>query len=667
MIYQAQGIDQRYRMIPISLLAVLVELGIVILVALSVTTAYLNPTPDRRLTGGEAEWLTNSAYLTSMNLQTEGYIPQWQPWLNFGEPVIENPFSFVLNPFSTLPSWWLGGVIGIKVSVVLAAIIAGIGGWFLGRILNLGTVGRVLLGVLCVGKGNMMAMFATGYFQLAITQAYFPWIIGGTIAILRLRHRRWPLVLTAIAFTFMFWAGNIWYSLPLLMMMSFLSLAHVVHLKHAEGEKLFSVSFDGVLIWRMIVCGVLIGGLSAATLIPLWIHRDHIGDHPNETEAGTVADMGRVLRQFVDGDIGVYNQHQEPGQIQFYYSFIAPLWFVILYFCILPPIPPLYKPKIPQSWRIWSVALLVAFICTIWGAGGNPVFVFLYTFFPLLAQWRFVGRALAVASFALAILIAVRIDGLWQAFVVDSELWKRVIDPGKLPTTIPRGIIAIGIIITCAAAASEVNRQWTVFTGTESISTIDDVCITWLRDHNPDKQLSVYVPGYVAIDTYIRNRVRLFNVASDFRMIPDAPTLYQGDLTRSLPEYGMGWDKNLRSYFAENNYKPVLDSPKPVDDFNCLFQKTDVFSYAYSIPAAVLAPFHQPGYELIPGVTTPITSLDRRLDRIALLVDSSPYDSLVVTVQEAAYPGWGVLVDGAPAKIESVGGQIGVVLPPGNA
>jgi hypothetical protein len=35
-------------------------------------------------------------------------------------------------------------------------------------------------------------------------------------------------------------------------------------------------------------------------------------------------------------------------------------------------------------------------------------------------------------------------------------------------------------------------------------------------------------------------------------------------------------------------------------------------------------------------------------------------------VQESAYPGWRVEVDGQAAHLESVGGQIGVVLPAGD-
>jgi hypothetical protein len=65
-------------------------------------------------------------------------------------------------------------------------------------------------------------------------------------------------------------------------------------------------------------------------------------------------------------------------------------------------------------------------------------------------------------------------------------------------------------------------------------------------------------------------------------------------------------------------------------------------------------------------LTTPITNFVQYPDQIGLAVDASPNESLVVTVQEVAYPGWMVEVDGEPARLESVGGLLGVVLPAGS-
>jgi hypothetical protein len=59
-----------------------------------------------------------------------------------------------------------------------------------------------------------------------------------------------------------------------------------------------------------------------------------------------------------------------------------------------------------------------------------------------------------------------------------------------------------------------------------------------------------------------------------------------------------------------------------------------------------------------------VTSLERLYDRVGVIVPGGATAETVLVVQETAYPGWSVYVDGQPAKLESVGQLIGVVLPP---
>ncbi len=143
------------------------EALLVIFLAAAIPQPFLTPDSDTQLFGREAEWLTSSAHLAANTLRERGYIPLWQPYLEFGEPLIDGPFAFVLNPITAGPSLVYGGVRGIKLGVVLTAVTAGLGGWVLGRVLGLSAVGRLLLAFLMVGKGNMHAMIGAGYYQRA--------------------------------------------------------------------------------------------------------------------------------------------------------------------------------------------------------------------------------------------------------------------------------------------------------------------------------------------------------------------------------------------------------------------------------------------------------------------------------------------------------------------
>ena len=127
---------------------IILELAIVVLAALLATSYFLRFDPYQRIIGAEYEYLTSSSFTIAQAWREHGYIPLWQPYFWTGEPLIEWGFSTVLNPFSTIPSLMFGAQYGLQISLVIHVIIGGIGGWILARVLGLGTLGRVVLGVL---------------------------------------------------------------------------------------------------------------------------------------------------------------------------------------------------------------------------------------------------------------------------------------------------------------------------------------------------------------------------------------------------------------------------------------------------------------------------------------------------------------------------------------
>lgn len=622
-----------------------------------------------RLAGTEAEFLTSSVYFASASLREYGYIPKWQPWLESGEPLIHSPFAFVVNPFSAGPGLLLGGVQGILVSVVIYAILAGVGGWFLGWVLGCGSLARVLLALLMLGKGNMHAMIGSGFFQLGTSQAYFPWLMAGTLAIFWLPDKRWPVVLTALAFALMFLAGNIWYTLPMLVCVALLALYYGVLAK-----------LDIAALRRLTAAGVLAVGLSAVTLLPIWLERDHI-EHPNTPAAGFVTPRNQIIPLYFDSDINRRIQiFMNPSNSNegfdapvsavalTYYSYVLPLWFAALIFVVVPPIPYLlHRPGRAGRRGMWLVGGIVIVLCTLWGAGGHPLFIWLYWNVPLLGEWGYVGRALAVASFWIAVLVILRVDGLWRA------LSPQLLLPFFLNKVVPvrraakirvsiRFLFVAALIAACAAAAYDVNRLWGRFPITHLPSYRDSVCVTWLRIHNPDRQLAVWRGGYDTIFTYLDNRVRKFNVEVAYTPLPLPSTI--GDLAplrfTSLPEYAIPWQGNERAWLVSQGYTPVPGS-QLLNRQYCLWRKADALPYAYTVPVDVITALG--GEPLNTRHVAPVTALERRPDEIALIGQANARTSVVLTVQELAYPGWQVELDGRPAALEVFGGQIAVRLP----
>ena len=356
------------RLPPITLLAVIVEFFIIIFFSLNAASNFLGNDPNLRLPGYEGEYLTSSATFAFSSMKTYGYIPLWQPYLAHGEPLIDNPFSLVMNPVSVIPTLLYGSNIGIRYSIVLTAILAGLGGWALGRMLGFGSLARVLLGLLLMGKGNMIAMIAIGEFQLGGSQAYIPWVMAGIIGVLRLPHQRLSIVLTALMFTLMFWAGNVYFLLPTLMSVVGLVLTHTIEVTREDGQSKFTI--NPVIFRRVVLAGLLTIGLSAITLLPIFLQQKYVGGHPPENGAGIYADLPAVISMFFSDSNAPYELGLVQGGREFYQSFVIPFWFALLAFIVFPILSFIVeRPSKSQAWKVASVGLVMIVFCTLWGAG----------------------------------------------------------------------------------------------------------------------------------------------------------------------------------------------------------------------------------------------------------------------------------------------------------
>ncbi len=629
------------------------ELALIVLVGAYASRDYQNSDPNLVLNGIEAQWLTNSAYLSANTLRDYGYIPKWQPWLVHGEPAIDNPFSFVLNPLSTLPSWLFGAENGIKYSVVLYAIFVGIGGLVLGYVLRLDWLGRLLLALVCIGRGSMHAEIGMGYYQLGVTQAYFPWVVAAALAIIRWRTRRAPVVGLAIILTLLFWAGNIYYTLPALIMVAALTLAFLLR---REGDRL-SINFW--LIRRVAFALLLTVVLAAVTLIPIYANQQYIGGHPNENPDSIYEDPLIAAAQFFT-PVRLYaldTWHET------YFSFVLPLWFALLIFALFPiTAPRLHRfADSRQHPRVYIVGALMIVLFLVWGTKASPLVNWLYARVPLIAQWRTLSRMLTVSSFWIAVLVAMRVDGLWRALVQDRRL------DGWLRSTLRAaarhvhyGIAAV-LIVACGAAVGDLVSTWFTHGSTHYKDNMTQLCVNWLRaQHPPDYNLAVFARDYNQVAIYINQRIVFTHINADFHPVGMTPTLYPYDLRDTPPEYLLSYDSGEREYWAERGYATVAGSPMTGGGFPCLMRNPSALSYAFTVPLDSLQAAHDP---LPSNITTPITSLVRRPDHVALVVRARQIVPLVVVVQELAWPGWNVTVDGAPARLESVGQFVGVVLP----
>lgn len=651
---------------------VVVEIGIIIAFTFAISRPFYESPPNWQLSGGESEWLTSTIHAAYDGLQQYGRIPRWQPYIAHGEPIIENPFNFIFNPFAGMPALFLGPVTGLRISVVLNYFMAGLGGWFLGRVLGFSALARVLLALLLIGKGSMHSMLNASYYQLAFSQLYMAWVTGGVIAIARFPRQRWPLVLTALALALQLFNGNLWYVLPTAVGAVCIALVCIV----TTGKGWINRE----AMRRYVTSGLLALGLSAVFALPVLLQSDRVGRHDEELQAGWAAPLTDIIPLYFDSNpdriitvyeplFGYTNWHYVNELNAFYYHFVVPSWYVLLIFILLP----FYPAVRPRIWLIGLAALVLFAFATVWGAGGKQPVLWLYDTFAPLRQWRFVPRALAVGSFWLALWVGLRTDILWKA--VQNADWGGLfnIDASKRKVRLIPIALSLIMVVAAGLAAIEVNDRWYQASGAmRAIEPTRDECTRWLRQQYPDEYLEVWQQHYSEITTFLNHRIRTSNIAADFEMSPQAPTVGADwlDLNGVLPSFAQLNEREERTWGKEMGYQMVQGSPLFADGLPCLSrQLKPTLPYAYSITLTDLNQLVLPAapFELDVRAFNPIHLVERRDDQIALIVTDKRTAPIVVGVQESAYPGWRVEVDGQPVHLESVGGQIGVVLPAGDA
>ncbi len=635
----------------------LLEIALVVVIALFATRIYLDDRATTVFSASEFEWLTSSATSSAQFLREHGRIPLWQPDLARGEPAVENAFAFVFNPFSMVPSLLFDSEVGTRYSVVLAAVIAGVGGWAIGYALGLSTVGRVLLGVLMVAKGSMPSVIGAGYFQLGTTQAYLPWVLAGTLAIARWREARAPVVLLALALALMWFGGNVYYILPAGLLVVAVGGAFVI--RRPRGQPF---TLDLALLRRYALALCVAGALMSVTAIPIVASYDRVANHPDEKPDSFYEHPLTAAAQLFTAQ-----PYFEPGTWTDNYDlFVIPVLYAALLFVVFPPfIPQFSRPAQPRvAWRIVTVGLIFALFFLLWGTGTNPLMRWAITNVPGIGQWRVLSRMLTLVSLWLAVIVALRFDSLWRALVLP-------LDRRWLRRTIGIALLAFTVVMVREPLDSYRIGAQTVNVSRSFVSE----CIRWLRDSYPRGELDIFVRDYRTITVYLREHIGFTHINADYHLVGRAPTIFPYDLRRHYARYFFGIDAGDRAYWQERGYVPMLSSPPLPTGEPCLMEYPNALPYAFAAPRSFLERYVAPD-DPVPSVQfrgltgDQVFSLPYYVhqgDWIALRVQSLPYQEVVVVLGELAWQGWTVTVDGKDAPVESVGQLIGVILPDDNA
>ena len=587
-----------------------IKIGEVLLVVACLYFLTANLRNPGRLNGREFSYLVNSGAVAASIFEKTGAIPLWNPLIGQGEPLVENPFSFVLNPLMTVPSLTLGVVDGTRVSALLHVMLLGLGGWCLGNILHLAAPGRLLLALLIGGSGSVAGQLSQGFYQMALSQAYVPWVLAGVVGTLNTRER-WPVGVLVVASTLMIFAGTFWYVLPAAISAGVVVLFYIVRW---EGR----LRLDMAAIRRLALAGVFILALAAVRLLPQYIHRDTIW-HPAErlTETRNILSL---LRWF-------FFPISDYDDFALYYHFFIPPGFALLVVTVR-----LLYWRDPLRWRLVLPALLLIAFYTIWAT--NSTFThWLYREFPLLYQWRFPVRMLAAVGPWIVLLVALWFDEALRFTLRRLNLLRL-------------GLAAM-LVIAATSTVFTVLANWD-WIGVGPQRSLNREPLINLRQENPSAFLTVGTEGFFDYMPFYDTLVRASFGNPDYRPLGQPSTLITAELDL-LPRYAIAYEDEDREPLIDAGYQPGPD--------RILWEHPTAPTYAFTTASDSLW-----NEDFSRADTTPIHSYSHHMDRIEIRLGSYRQGHVLV-VQETSYPGWRVTVNGEDTPIESVDGVIGVLLP----
>lgn len=175
-------------------LLTLAELAIVVLVAIAVTTDYLDFDPNVVPSGREYPTAIQPYHFWE-RLRDCGLCALWNGSVRGGYPAVVDVHAGLLHPLPAVTTFLFGVPSGMKLALAGAFVLAGLAQWWLGSVLGLGRIARTWAALLAVMAGNLSGRMEGGWVNVVIATAACALVFAPLLALARSGDRRWAAVL----------------------------------------------------------------------------------------------------------------------------------------------------------------------------------------------------------------------------------------------------------------------------------------------------------------------------------------------------------------------------------------------------------------------------------------------------------------------------------------
>lgn len=575
-------------------------------------------------------------FLTEIGLSRYGQIPLWNPYMLTGFPHTGDFLSHFWNPVSTIPIMIWGAINGMKMSVFLTLIIAGLGQWFFAKTLGLRRIFRLWAAILFMVSGGLALLWRVGWYELLLGAAWFPWCF----ALYWKALQEQKLASAAIA------------SLPIFMVISSGGGYYPIYLSVC----LVTMTVTALLIaksnsrWALVRSSVLVMLFSLALCAIVTV---------------PYLDSFRYTKRDVNPDLNqVSSQPIHYALIN--YIINTPEWFrtsllgtaggwTWLYIGWLPIaalalIPWAISREHHKRWAFFVSGSLFL-ILILWFSNRYSPIKLIYDWIPFLYYLRFPIRLLIIATSPLLILSAQALEYSYRVsrssvkdiFILrTSRKYKLKSFPAHYVVSL---LWIVGLSVTTIEVYS-VNKGFMF--AHQTLDPKSFAVLKWLKGIDP----SLY---YVDIGSW-----KIY-----WSWAPAAYSL-------EMPVINFNYSRHLKSqdaqhaddspFVAQAKYQILLPDISPAEnaqlvrEFDGLFlwYVPDTLPYAFSVEPALFQNYSKLDPQQVTALSASINGPNQ------VFVKGTPrQDNDVLVVLMSYYPGWKLLIDGEPANLVSFNGYLG--------
>jgi hypothetical protein len=271
----------------------LIEIIIIILWGLWVGRAYLNMDPMQWPIGREIGMVIQPHFIWTLLLDC-GTCIFWDGYANGGIPAFSELQAPILHPLMVIPTILLGAINGTKIMLIGSLIMAGLGQWWLARVMSLGSIARIWSGLIIISAGHLAGRMELGVVGLVLSTAACSLVLAPALA-LAINGRRRDAIILAIVLALAIVSGQ-----------GYMQLGLLVAIFPAFIIYLFDDDLKVRPVWKeFLLAGFLAVLLASIFLVPMLHFWPHFGK-AIEPNLSWVQSLEYVPLNFIIRDLDFY-------------------------------------------------------------------------------------------------------------------------------------------------------------------------------------------------------------------------------------------------------------------------------------------------------------------------------------------------------------------------